>query len=125
MEFIRSPNHFALLAPDNTKLYKLTLQDMVLLVMQFLAPEAIESNLQKKLNDSSFHLPITRLVPHTRGLQAGIHEGSVTHAITGKCPFHLMIYILSNKQVNGDLSVDSYFFNPQFCSCFFSYLICA
>ena len=48
LEFIRSPNHFALLTPDNTKSYKITLLDMVLEGRQFLPPEAIESKLQKK-----------------------------------------------------------------------------
>ena len=86
---------------------------MVLEVRQFLPPEAIENKLQKKLNDSPFHLPITHLVPHTRGLHAGINDGSVTNAIIEKCPSHFMIFILSNKQVNGDLSLDSYFFNPR------------
>ena len=86
---------------------------MVLEVRQFLPPEAIESKLQKKLNDSSFHLPITHLVPCTRGLHEGIYDGCVTNEIMGKCPSHLMIFLLSNKQVNGDLSVDSYFFNPR------------
>ena len=94
--FIRSPNHFALLAPDNTKSHKITHLDMVLEVRQFLPPEAIESKLQNKLNDLSFHLPITSLVPRTRGLHVGIYDGSVTNAITGICPSHLMIFLLSN-----------------------------
>ena len=33
--------------------------------------------------------------------------------LTGKYPSHLIIFLLSNKQVNGDLSVDSYLFNPR------------
>ena len=86
---------------------------MVLEVRKFLPPEAIESKLQKKLNDSSFHLPITCLVPRTRGLHVGIHDDSVTNTITGKCPSHLMIFLLINTQVKGDPSVDSYFYNPR------------
>ena len=46
-EFIQSPHHFALLAPDNTKSDEITLLDMVLEVIQFLHPGAIESNLPK------------------------------------------------------------------------------
>ena len=76
---------------------------MVLKVRQFLPPEGIESKLQKKLNASSFHLQITCLVPCTRGLHAGIYDGSVMNAITEKCPSHLMIFLSNNKQVNGDL----------------------
>ena len=45
LEFIQSPNHIPLLAPDNTKLYKIKLLDMVLEVRQFLPPVAIESKL--------------------------------------------------------------------------------
>ena len=47
LESIRSPIHFELLVPDNTKSYKITFLDMVLEVKQFLLPEAIESKLQK------------------------------------------------------------------------------
>ena len=86
---------------------------MVLEVRQFLSSKGSESKLQKKLNDSSFHFPILRLVPCKGGLHAGIYDGSVTNAITGKCPSHPMISLLSNMQVNGDLSVDSFFFNHR------------
>ena len=113
LEFIRSPHHFSLLAPDNSKSYKIILTDMTLEVRQFTPPDALETKFNKILNNSDFHLPVTRLVCRTRGIHAGVYDGSVYNAVTGKMPSHMLIFLLSNKQLNGDLTTDSYFFNPR------------
>ena len=113
LEFIRSPHHFSLLSPDSGKSFKIVLTDMTLECRMFTPPDAMETKLNKSLSTTDFHLPLTRLVCRTRGLHAGVFDGSIYNAVTGKTPSHMMIFLLTNKQLNGDLATDSYFFSPR------------
>lgn len=113
LEFIRSPHHFSLLSPEKTKTFKIVLTDMTLECRMFTPPDALETKLNKMLSSSDFHLPLTRLVCRTRGIHSGVFDASIYNAVTGKKPSHMMIFLLSNKQLNGDLATDSYFFSPR------------
>ena len=92
LEFIRSPHHFSLLAPDNTKSYKIILSDMTLEVRQFTPPDILESKFNKILNNTDFHLPVTRLVCRTRGVHAGMYDGSIYNTVSRKMPSHMLIF---------------------------------
>ena len=86
---------------------------MTIETRMFTPPDTIESKYNKLLSSSDFHLPLTRLVCRTRGIHAGVFDGSIYNAVTGKTPSHMLIFLLTNKQLNGDIATDSYFFNPR------------
>lgn len=108
-EFIRAPSSFTILTKDMNKQYKIDILDLSLSVRQVLPNSVIESKLQKLLSIKDVHLPVTRLVSRTRSLHAGLYDGTITNAISGRAPSHIMIFFLSNTQISGDLSTDPFF----------------
>ena len=109
-EFIRSPSHFALQAPNLQKSYKIQLIDLTLRCRQLLPTENIETRMRKLLSVKDIHLPVTRLVARSRSLHAGLYDGTISNAISGKTPNHMMVFFLKNSQINGDLTADPFFF---------------
>ena len=109
-EFIRAPSNFTLLTKDGSKQYKIDILDLSLCVRQVLPNSNIESKLHKMLSIKDVHLPVTRLVSRTRSLHAGLFDGTVSNAISGRAPSHMMIFFLKNSQISGDLSVNPFYF---------------
>ena len=114
-EFIRSAPHFTLLSKDNTESYKIEIVDLTLTCRQILPNDAIESKMKKLLALKDIHLPVTRLVSRTRGLHAGLYDGTIYNAICGKMPSHLMIFFLKNSQLpsSANLSSNPFYFSHQ------------
>ena len=109
-EFIRSPTHFSLLGKDTTKKYKLEIVDMSLTCRQLLPSEPIEQKMKKLMLTRDIYLPLTRLVSRTRSLHAGLYDGTITNAVTGKMPSHLMMVFLKNSQLSDDVSSNPFYF---------------
>lgn len=109
-EFIRAPSHFTLMSEDSSKQYKIDILDLSLTCRQVLPMPQIESKLHKMLSVKDVHLPVTRLVSRTRSLHAGLYDGTISNAISGRAPSHLMIFFLTNAQMSGDLTTNPFFF---------------
>lgn len=71
--------------------------------------------MKKLLALKDIHLPVTRLVSRTRGLHAGLYDGTIYNAICGKMPSHLMIFFLKNSQLpsSANLSSNPFYFSHQ------------
>ena len=109
-EFIRAPSHFTLLGSDESKKYKIEIVDMSLTCRQLLPTESIESRMKKLMLTKDIHLPVTRLVSRTRSLHAGLFDGTIYNAISGKMPSHIMMLFLKNSQITSDLSCNPFHF---------------
>ena len=109
-EFIRAPSHFTLLSTDESKKYKIEIIDMSLTCRQILPTESIESKMRKLMLTKDIHLPLTRLVSRTRSLHSGLFDGTITNAISGKMPSHIMMVFLKNSQLSSDLACNPYHF---------------
>ena len=66
--------------------------------------------MRKMLSVKDVHLPVTRLVARSRSLHAGLYDGTIYNAVSGRTPTHMMVFFLTNSQVNGDITTNPFFF---------------
>ena len=108
LEFIRTPSNFSLLSSVLNN-YKIEILDLKLRVRQVLPVESVENNFRKSLQTKPFHLPVTRLVTRTRSLCSGVYDGTIVNAVSGPLPHHIMVFLLSNAQLNGSVKSNPFF----------------
>ena len=80
---------------------------------EVLPNETLENSMKLKLNRKNVLLPIHRIVARSRGIYAGVIDGTVTNDIIGKLPNHIIVVLLSNGQISGTLATNPFFFGPR------------
>lgn len=113
LEFERADPKFSLLAPDNSKSYKIRIYDMVLEVRRFSpSPSALKALPNPKTG--TFYLPFSRTTTRFRAVPVGVGQYLVPRIADGSTalPYHVLIVPLSNTQCTS-ISKNPYVFSTK------------
>ena len=112
LEFMRSDPRFALLY-IGAESFRIEMTSLYLTCRQVLPVPSIESSMRSSLAKKPIYLPMTKMVCRTRTLHAGIVDGTIRNAITGKLPNHIMVFLLSNAQMDDRYGKNPFFFSSH------------
>ena len=88
IEFVRSDPRFSLLSAGEEK-YRIEMDSLYLTCRQLLPVPSIENAMRSKMLKKEINLPISKSVSRTRTLCAGLLDGTVRNAISGRLPNHM------------------------------------